>query len=147
MIPVFFGIQSLIDVITFYLGVIVNMPERMRATITAVKPQFLQKCITFNVKMEDAINPKLYTNFNVFVPKLTPKYITPCVFTSISNGRSSVLFRTETPKSLKFYLKKVIELTETALFKERWERITDHSERLISNGYLAAYDSLYFVEK
>lgn len=120
------------------------MPERLKAHLTAVKPTFVQKCFTLNEKFEDAFNSKIYTNFCLFVPKLSPKYTIPVIMVNISNGRSSVLLRLESPLLLKQKLQKIIALLDTELFKERWERINDHSDRLCSAGYLAAFDPLYF---
>ena len=80
------------------------MPERLKAVITATKPKFLQKCIHFNEKVQDAYNPKVYTNISVFVPKLSPEYIIPTIMMNISNGHSSVLMRLESPLELKQHL-------------------------------------------
>jgi hypothetical protein len=120
------------------------MPERLNAVITAIKPRFLQKTIQFNTKIEDAFNEAIHTNIAVFVPKLTPKYALPCIMVNVSNGRSSCLFRCENPDILKKHLKHMLEMLDTDLFKERWERIKSTSDGLLNTGYLAAYDSLYF---
>jgi hypothetical protein len=121
------------------------MSERLRATIQAVKPKFLQKCISFNEKIEDSYNPKLYTNIAVFVPKLSPNFLQPTIMVNISNGRSSCLMRAGTPLELKRHLQKIIDMLDTELFKERWERITELSENIYEHGELPlVYDTLYF---
>lgn len=122
------------------------MPERLKAVITAQKPRFLQKCVQFNTKIEDAFNSSLYTNIAVFIPKLSPKYPMACIMTNVSNGRSSCLFRVSDPNDLKQRLLHVIEMLDTDLFKERWERIKDTADILTGQGYLAAYDPLYFYK-
>jgi len=123
------------------------MVERLRATIQAIKPKFLQKCISFNEKIEDSYNPKIYTNFCVFVPKLTPRFLQPTIMCNISNGRSSVLMRVGAPFELKRHLNQIITMLDTALFKERWERITDISDNIYESGELPlVYDKLYLVE-
>lgn len=119
------------------------MPERLRAFISAVKPQFIQKAVQFNIKCEDGYDPNLCTNIAVFVPKLRPKYIQPCVMVNISNGRSSVLMRLYDPQDLKNICTKILAMLDTDLFKDRWQRIKDHSDRLI-DGQLNVYDPLYF---
>jgi len=124
------------------------MPEKFKAVITATKSTFLQKCISFNENIEDGYNPKLYTKITVFVPKLSPEYIIPTVMVNISNGHSSVLMRAGTPLELKRHLQHIIEMLETELFKERWERITDISDNIIDSGTLpVAYDKLYFQKR
>jgi len=120
------------------------MPERLNAVITACKPRFLQKTISFNIHIEDAFNIGIYTNLSVFIPKLTPKYPLACVMVNLSNGRSSCLFRCQDPIELKKHLLHMVDLLDSQLFKERWERIKDHSDNLITNGFLSAYDPLYF---
>ena len=121
------------------------MPERLKAVITAHKPRFLQKTIQFNTKIEDAFNIGIHTTISVFVPKLSPKYPMTSVMINVSNGRSSCLFRVADPRDLKKHLLHIIEMLETDLFKDRWRRIKDTSEMLVGQGYLAAYDPLYFT--
>jgi len=120
------------------------MSERLRAVLTTHKPKFLQKCIQTNVKLFDCYSDKIYTNIAVFVPKLTPQYIEPVVMVNVSNGRSSCLMRLSSPFKLKKALQQIINVMETDLFVERWERINDVSDNIVDSGLPLVYDKLYY---
>ena len=71
-----------------------------KAKIKACKPHFIQKAMTTQMSKKDAFDGRFKSFFNVFVPKLNPKYLKPHCMLNVSNGNGSTLIRFESPEDL-----------------------------------------------
>lgn len=112
---------------------------KAKAYITVTKPKFLQKIIQKNTTIVDAFNPNYTNHINIFIPKLKPKYLEPCVFLNLNNGRSATLIRAETPLILADALEQVVTALRSDLWLDVWQRLEDVSEG-VKNGNIIAGD-------
>jgi hypothetical protein len=103
---------------------------KTRAYLSTPKPKFIQKVIMSNFKLEDAFKPAYKSQISIFIPKLKPGYLEPCVFINVNNGRSATLIRIKDPLELANSLEKIVDNLRSDKWLDAWDRIKDVSDML-----------------
>jgi hypothetical protein len=112
-----------------------------RARIKPQKPHFLQKAITYQTTTKDAFKGQMRTKWTVFLPKLTLRYLKPCVMLHISNGNGSCLLRLSNIAEVESLIERLNTIIHSEKFYTMWERLDNTSDKILINK------ELYFNEE
>jgi len=120
---------------------------KMKATVITHKNKFVQKVISFRKEIRDAYYKNMKSYCTVFIPKLTPEYLTPVVMLNVSNARASTLIRFKNPKELSKILIGINEIINGELWNNAWENIIWNSENMLENGRPVILDKQFFTQE
>ena len=95
--------------------------------------RFLEKVLSYNVKVNDAQTPTIQTTLTVFLPKLKLRHLRPCIFFHIKNGNGSVLCRCNSPLLLAEKLDELAADLRSDRMLDEWQQISEISNRLSCN--------------
>lgn len=105
--------------------------NQFKAHMTLVKGHWQQKISAHQVSIKDAYKPRFSNELTIFIPKLTPDHTKPCVFLHIKNRYSKCYLRCGSPLELAEILENLALTLRSNTWLDKWERITENSERLI----------------
>lgn len=104
-----------------------------KARIMTFQSRFLEKVLSYNVKVNDAQVPTIQTTITVFLPKLKLRHKTPCIFFHIKNGNGSTLCRCSSPILLAEKLEELAADLRGDRMLDEWQQINDIADRLSCN--------------
>lgn len=111
-----------------------NKTLRIKANIRASKTKFDQKVVASKVKVKDGLDSRYHSFITVYIPKLTPKHIKPCVMMHVGNNNSQAFFRVSHPDALVDVLQDLIDTLKSNEWLEKWWELEDIAENLMVNN-------------
>jgi hypothetical protein len=112
------------------------MTETFKARFKAIKQRFMSKVVSRRLTLKDAFKGHLRSSLSVFIPKLTPDYVKPCLMFHVSNGASSCLIRVKEPEDLAKILEDLVITLRSDRWLDAWWRISEISESIIDNSLI-----------
>jgi hypothetical protein len=104
---------------------------KFKGCFKAIRKRFMPKIVSRRIILKDAVKGHFKSSLTVYIPKLRPNYIKPCVMFHVSNGASSCLVRVKEPLELIKALEEILTSLRSDRWIDAWERALDISDELI----------------